>query len=293
MIFSVTKRLWLSVVMVCVLLAVLWFKFTFTVPEDEHLITTDGVADMQVASSFQCWSPAHASGFLDDNGYIDVLVWNIYKENRDNWQGELTDLIDGKQLTLLQEASLTDEFKDWLYQLDWIGQQVNAFDAFDVSAGVLNITHVYPKQACAQLDTEPWIQLPKSALFATYSLSNGEVLAVGNVHGINFTIGTKAYQEQLQRLADKLKQHQGPILLGGDFNSWSAERMSVLSHIMASVGLKEVTFDKGARTKFMYGHILDHIFYRDLQLIKAEAPTSDASDHNPMLAKFSINQVRH
>ncbi|CAM4010092.1 endonuclease/exonuclease/phosphatase family protein [Vibrio neonatus] len=264
------------------------FKVLFSVPDAEHLIVTDGVKDTQAESRFECQSFARNGRTLDDNGQIDVLVWNLYKQNRENWKPVLSELLKGKQLALLQEVSLTDEFKSWLYQIKWIGQQAKAFETFDVSAGVLNLAPVYPLRICAQLDSEPWLQLPKSALFATYPLSDGSELAVGNLHAINFTVGTDEYQQQVLALVHKLQRHQGPVIFGGDFNTWSDERMQKLSQIMATAHFKEAVFPSGQRSEFMNGHVLDHIYYRDLQLITAEAPTSDASDHNPLLASFTL-----
>ncbi|GEA59522.1 endonuclease/exonuclease/phosphatase family protein [Vibrio comitans] len=290
---SPSKR-WLLAPVIAVLLttAVLAIEFPISVPDSEHLVMADGITDTEAESAFQCTAFEQSGKAIDDEGRIDVLVWNIYKQNKDDWQSELTKLLNGKQLGLLQEVSFTDEFKAWLYQLNWVGQQVKAFESFDVSAGVFNITQVYPIRACAQLDAEPWIQIPKSALFATYPLSNGEVLAVGNLHGINFTFGTEAYSKQLKLLASKLEQHNGPVILGGDFNTWSDARLEQLTQIMSSANLEEVVFEPDQRTEFMGGHVLDHIYYRGLNLKKAEAPTSDASDHNPMLASFSIAEIK-
>ena len=46
---------------------------------------------------------------------------------------------------------------------------------------------------CAYTHEEPWLQLPKSALWSRYQLSNGEQLAVVNIHAVNFTLGTEEY----------------------------------------------------------------------------------------------------
>ncbi|GAD78321.1 hypothetical protein VEZ01S_01_01000 [Vibrio ezurae NBRC 102218] len=260
----------------------------FFVPTSQHILLTDGITDSQQESPFECQEFAQNGAVLDNDGLIDVLVWNLYKQNRENWKPVLNQLLQGKQLALLQEVSLTDEFKDWLYQIKWVGQQAKAFEAFDVSAGVLNLAPVYPIRICAHLNSEPWLQLPKSALFATYPLSDGTVLAVGNLHAINFTAGTEEYQQQVLTLVDELQRHQGPVLFGGDFNTWSDTRMEALSAIMSQAHFKEAQFPRGQRSEFMNGHVLDHIYYRDLQLITAEAPTSDASDHNPLLARFAL-----
>jgi endonuclease/exonuclease/phosphatase (EEP) superfamily protein YafD len=58
---------------------------------------------------------------------------------------------------------------------------------------------------------------------------------------------------------------------------------------MATLGLSQVTFEPDHRKKFITGLALDHVFYRDMKVKRAEAPLSDASDHNPLIVEFSLN----
>ncbi|MGC9460268.1 endonuclease/exonuclease/phosphatase family protein [Vibrio genomosp. F10] len=225
---------------------------------------------------------------IDNEGKLDVLVWNIYKQNRSNWNEALTSLSQSRQLILLQEAIMTDSFKGWLIEKGWQGNQVEAFKAFDVSSGVLTIAADSPALVCAYLVVEPWLRLPKSALFSLYSLSDGQQLAVVNIHAVNFTYGVAEYQQQLNALVKALLQHEGPIIFAGDFNSWSHERMNELAEHLRPLGLIAATFMPDNRKQFLNGLVLDHVFYRGLTLKKAEAPQSDASDHNPLLVSFSL-----
>ncbi|GHY80674.1 hypothetical protein VCSRO169_1785 [Vibrio cholerae] len=132
------------------------------------------------------------------------------------------------------------------------------------------------------------MRLPKSAIYARYRLSDGQELVVVNLHAVNFTYGTQEYRQQLTALLDELRDFTGPVIVAGDFNSWSEARMALLSTQLASVGLQEVRFSPDNRTTFINGLPLDHVFYRGLQLEKAEAPISDASDHNPLLVRFRL-----
>ena len=63
--------------------------------------------------------------------------------------------------------------------------------------------------------------LPKSALYARYRLSNGSDLVTVNLHAINFTLGTKDFQNQIEQLENAVKKHKGPLIIAGDFNTWS------------------------------------------------------------------------
>lgn len=284
--------------------------YTFTVPDSPQLVSIDLDAKQQSAENInKSNSPSHHSQTssaadpqiskycykdkaiaqpIDDDGHLGVLVWNIYKQNEDNWQKALTQYAQKSQLMMLQEASLSDEFKAWIEKQSWGASYVSAFKVFDVGAGVLNLANQMPKTACAYTAVEPWILLPKSGLYASYALSNGQTLAAINVHAINFTIGTEEYTEQIQALEEALAKHKGPVIMGGDFNTWSEDRMMELTSLVDELGLQEVNFTPDNRRLFVNGLPLDHLFYRGLKLIKAHSPVTDASDHNPLLAEFDL-----
>ncbi|MFA0088373.1 endonuclease/exonuclease/phosphatase family protein [Vibrio sp. 10N.261.51.F12] len=240
-----------------------------------------------VDTELKCYQ-GDADQALDRAGTLNVLVWNIYKQNRENLFPELEKLSTGKQLALLQEANLDPTFMDWLKKSNWNSNQVSAFKAFDVSAGVLNLSTAMPSIACANLQVEPWLRLPKSGLYAEYALSNGAKLVTVNLHSVNFTIGTEEYMAQLESFKQVLITHQGPLLIAGDFNSWSEERLGVLHHVLKKYEIKEVMFADDNRKRFLNGLPLDHIFYRGMKLVSSASPQSTASDHNPLIAEFDV-----
>ncbi|MCG9780976.1 endonuclease/exonuclease/phosphatase family protein [Vibrio brasiliensis] len=260
------------------------YQTVFSLPQQAQ-ISSYNSGEEQLA--LQCYNNEQAA-VLDEDNRINLLVWNIYKQNRDTWRSRLDQYAQGKQLVLLQEASMTPQLKEWISKGQWFGSQVDAFKAFDTTAGVLNLSPDSPSKACAYTELEPWLRLPKSALYALYPLSNGQHLAVVNIHAVNFTYGTEEYHRQLKVLVDELSQHQGPVIVAGDFNSWSEQRLKVMSESLSAVGLKEVNYTSDNRTQFITGLPLDHVFYRGLKLEKAEAPISDASDHNPILVTFHL-----
>jgi len=270
----------------CLAIVFSGYKLVFNIPEHPQLIT---VGENSVGQPLVCFQDDKALP-LDQQGQLGLLVWNIYKQNREGWSEELSRLSSDAQLLLLQEASLNSGLKQWLSDQGWEGNQVNAFKVMGESAGVINLARTTPNLACGYTEMEPWLRLPKSGIYARYPLSNGQVLAVVNLHSVNFTYGTDEYQLQLEALANELSQHTGPIIVAGDFNSWSEERMSVMKQVLTSLGLNEVSFSPDNRVRFISGLPLDHVFYRGLKLENAKAPESDASDHNPLLLSFSLLQ---
>ncbi|MDA0146856.1 endonuclease/exonuclease/phosphatase family protein [Vibrio sp. LaRot3] len=289
------KRLALLLPLAVVSVAVIGYHTIFKLPQSPQLTTVSGQSSQLEVSTNQgqpeltCFESQTAEP-IDLNGQINLLVWNIYKQNRSNWQQISQEITQDKQLLLFQEASMTDALKAWINQDNWSGNLVDAFKAFDTSAGVLNLAHQLPIKACAYTELEPWLRLPKSALYAEYALSNGQSLAVVNIHAVNFTYGTEEYHRQLSTLANALKQHQGPMIVAGDFNSWSEQRMLVMREVLESVGVIEASLQPDNRTQFVTGLPLDHLFYRGLALETAKASITDASDHNPIEARFSIEQ---
>ncbi|WP_441257089.1 endonuclease/exonuclease/phosphatase family protein [Vibrio sp. Vf1514] len=279
------KRLLWLVLPIGVILALIGFSLVFTVPAEPQLFT---IGKNERGQPLVCYHDPDAEA-LDDNGTLKLVVWNIYKQNRDTWQAELNRFSHDAQLVLLQEASMTPALQRWISEHHWGGTRVNAFQVLGESAGVLNLSRHMPQLACGYTEMEPWLRLPKSGIYALYPLSNGQVLAVVNLHAVNFSYGTQEYRKQLTALIQELRQHKGPILVAGDFNSWSEKRTQVLRDALSALGMQEAMFSPDNRARFINGLPLDHVFYKQLTLKKAKAPESDASDHNPLLLEFSLS----
>lgn len=277
------KRYWILPILLSAIGISAFFSI-FTIPSQPELVT---ISHNQQGEPLLCYQNPKPQ-VLDQDGQINLLVWNIYKQNRPNWQAALADFSAPQQLLLLQEANMNEAFKAWISQYGWDGTQTRAFEAFGEAAGVINLAKVMPAMACAYTQLEPWLRLPKSAIYARYRLSNQQELAVVNLHAVNFTYGTQEYQEQIAALLDELRSFAGPVIVAGDFNSWSEARMALLSAALTEIGLQAVVFESDNRTTFINGLPLDHVFYRGLILKKAEAPQSDASDHNPLLVSFRL-----
>ncbi|MEI8631149.1 hypothetical protein P4S72_01620 [Vibrio sp. PP-XX7] len=148
---------------------------------------------------------------LDVSGQLNVLVWNIYKENQSTWRKALTQLSKQKQLVLLQESSLTPELGNWAIDEHWQGMQAHAFSMLGTAMGVMNLYQDVSASICAYTAMEPWIRLPESALVASCpSTQTRWSLAAASIHAINFTMGIEDYQAQLEITGDYAEvKHQG------------------------------------------------------------------------------------
>ena len=251
----------------------------FTVPHGTQLHTVSGIYH-------QCVDYTHSLP-LDEQGHFSLLVWNIYKQQRPQWDTALSHYRDPHRLMLLQEASFGPQLSRWITQSSLHYDQAYAFAMQDAVAGVMNLSEVNPIHSCAYTAVEPYLRLPKSALYSEYQLSNGQRLAVVNIHSINFTYAMAAYKKQLAALEQVLSRVDGPIILAGDFNTWSQRRLEAVRAMVSRLSLQEMQFQPDQRmTKF--GLPLDHIFYRGLTVEQASAVDNGASDHAAMEAQLKV-----
>ncbi|QFU22908.1 endonuclease/exonuclease/phosphatase family protein [Shewanella eurypsychrophilus] len=235
---------------------------------------------------FQC-EEHRTNGALDDNGQLDVSVWNIYKQQREGWDTLLSSLNESSQLVLLQEASLTQELKNYIHNSVLEVAMAHAFRLWDTAFGVMNLSKVSASRVCAYTATEPLIRFAKSGIVAIYPLSNGSELLVVNLHGINFEWNLTHYKKQLEALAVELTEHKGPIILAGDFNTWREERMETVNKFAQRFNLIEAQYGIDERER-VFGYPLDHLFFRGLIFEGAEAKLTESSDHNPITAHFVL-----
>ena len=94
-------------------------------------------------------------------------------------------------------------------------------------------------------------------------------------------------KKNLRGAAEILLDYNGPILLGGDFNSWNHKRLRLLHCIFRSAGLQEVPFEPDLRSRWM-GKPLDYLFVRGLKVLASGVRVTRGSDHNPLLARLEI-----
>lgn len=235
------------------------------------------------------WDVAAGDGksVLNADGF-DLVNWNIYKGQRDGWQDDFGSLGINRDLFVIQEAYLTEELRNLLAdaQLNW--NLVPSFEYLGVESGVLTASRIAPSGYCMLRFREPLLNLWKSALITRYRFSDSEqTLLVANLHSINFTLGTDRFREHWHRVERALSAYDGPIILAGDLNTWSAERDAVVRETTRRLNLEPVKFSTRNRTT-IFGHIVDHIYYRGLIPMETRVIEVATSDHNPMVVKFKL-----
>ena len=224
---------------------------------------------------------------LNADGF-SLLSWNIFKGNKEGWAEDFKKLSRNADILSLQEAYLTNSLKKMLEQEQYQWDMTATLEYRQIEAGVLTAARIAPNFTCAFRETEPITRIPKSVLISRYPLSGTTLeLLVANIHAINFTIGTSVFQKQIDRLEGLLAKCRGPLIISGDFNTWTSGRMSRVNAMVQRLGLTAVRFDENHRSKF-FGHDVDHVYYRGLEAKNAATPIVSTSDHNPLTVVFKL-----
>jgi endonuclease/exonuclease/phosphatase (EEP) superfamily protein YafD len=219
-------------------------------------------------------------------GTFRVTSWNMQKGARPGWSDTLTSLMAQSDVLLLQEAYLTEELQTSLQQQPYHWDQARGYLYRDIPGGVLTASAIAPTSVEAMQAREPIIQVPKTMLVTTYPLADShQVLLAVNVHIVNFTLATVPVQDQLLKLDTILDRHVGPVVIGGDFNTWKQKRIDIMDGWAQKHNLTPVTFADDRRPSFL-GHLVDYIFYRGLEVVTATCADMATSDHNPLTVTF-------
>lgn len=266
-----------------------------SVPEQTQLVNKRLDEDRSVrVSSCDVGQTQHYSDKKRDSAHelnsnkITLLNWNIYKGEEKNWAKDFRQLSDGQDLVIIQEARLSQEVKETLKKQSIHWTLNTGFVVNDEATGVLTGSRVKAVSSCGLRTIEPFLRLPKTVLVNEYDLSGTDAkLLVANIHSINFTLGTEVYGEQIKSLTAAITRHQGPVIVAGDFNSWSEDRKQIIENMVTELSLEAVTYKSKNRVT-IFGNEIDHVFYRGMESVTSEAQQVTSSDHNPIKVTFRV-----
>ena len=227
----------------------------------------------------------HADNIAGLGTSFALLNWNVEKAKDPGLLGEFAELAKRSDLIFLQEAVPLRKAQTLIEE--------SLYDAFvrgyvqnEIETGVLTLARTPHIVHCQLLATEPWLRTPKATSVTLYPLENSDnTLLTINLHAVNFSFGVKTYHEQLNNTVELIRGHKGPVIMGGDFNTWSNKRQRVLDSLASELGLIAVPFSPDHRTT-QFGKPLDHIYVRDLAWRHTETKQVSTSDHNPLLVTF-------
>lgn len=217
-----------------------------------------------------------------------LLNWNIQKTIQPGWQAMLEQQAVKADVVLLQESVDSAAMQSWLQQHEHAWQQVIAFRYEGQGAGVMTASQQADVYSCSARFPEPTTRIPKSTLVSLFPLQGSRYpLLIVNVHAVNVELGMASYRDQIKRIGQWVRKYPGPVVVAGDFNTWSERRMSLLQQQMSRLGMSAVAWQPDQRS-LVRNLPLDHIFYRGLKVQSSTVERTTASDHHPMQVTFSL-----
>lgn len=235
---------------------------------------------------------------------ISIVSWNAEKGGDPRFRADLARLVivDKPDFVFLQEAraDLLDTKRiggyfasSWRYP--WENGKV---------IGLLTLSHVSPTriQPMPSKHKEFFITAPKLSLVTEHPLANGQSLLAVNVHLLAFERwGTTGIGSQLDDLEAVMREHTGPIVFIGDFNTWSPKRLALVEAVAAGLNLTEVSeFPSGRKTadkgsSFLNGLMgideklpLDRVYYRGFTHHSAKVLPYESSDHRAIQVTLDL-----
>lgn len=222
---------------------------------------------------------------------LRVLVWNIHKGADDRLPKDFENISSSADFALFQESISAKAFRSAICEanknLGWT--QAKSFETDPGSyTGVATGSRYEPilEEALLSNVTEPILSTHKTIIISEFERPGQKNLLVANMHAINF-VTTETFREHVRQLVKRIKQHDGPMIVAGDFNTWNSSRMDYLNRALHFLGMKAVDFP---HTGFLK---LDHLFVRGLSKRFAFNVTMiDSSDHEPILVDLLFDEPK-
>lgn len=254
--------------------------FWFTVPKKKDAV-----------HSFGNYSKMHLNP-----GKINLLVWNIYKGKKKDWEEDFLNLSKNSDLLILQEGITNKKMMSAFEKIEnksfYMGTSF-IYKKSKYKTGVITGSTVKPTRAYAKKSKNvEWLGLtPKMLLFTEYPIKyKKEKLLAVNIHAINL-VPWYLLARQIKQAGKKIKKHKGPVVFAGDFNTWNKKKMKFMKKYLTSLGMSEVIFPNGdERMKFkLTNKALDHVWVKGLDYEDAYVWSQfEGSDHKAMTLTLKV-----
>ena len=213
---------------------------------------------------------------------FSMLNWNVEKAQHPDLVTAFAAYAERSDLIFLQEAVPLKKTETVIAQ-SLYEAFVRGYVQDEIDTGVLTLARTPHLVHCHLLATEPWLRTPKATSVTLYPLAGSDAsLLTINLHAVNFSFGVKEYRAQLEAAAELMRAHEGPVIFGGDLNTWSDRRQATLDALTDELKLTAVTFSPDHRTS-SFGLPLDHLYVRGLTWQSSETVQVETSDHNPLI----------
>lgn len=225
---------------------------------------------------------------LQSTNQLTVTTWNVYKYGKQGVFNDIRKLYQQSDLLLIQEAVHTPAwekvFVSYMPNMNWVMYKSFCQNSNTDATGVLIGTKAplaYPKTLLSP-GTEPILNTHKASGVGYLQIQNKNILIV-NTHALNFNLGTD-FENHIDQIIQVIRNHAGPVVWGGDFNTWNDSRMSYLLSETKKIGLYQALPHNDNR--FLK---LDHVFYRGLSHQGTTILEKTTSDHDAVQSIFTLD----
>lgn len=237
---------------------------------------------------------------------LTLITWNIAKNIRGN--DEIHRLVrdHSPDILLIQEGvSATcdlfgESFHQCLFAPSW---KMTSQDIY-TGVKVLSRFHLENPLYVPSPSLEVFVFTPKASIITILDLPAGGQLMVINVHMLNF-VPLSHLESYLDTIYGHVADHVGPMIVGGDFNTWNNARLMAVEQFAAKLGMVEAlayykTAAGGTAPAWLFflkpvmqldlDSPLDRWFYRGLEVISCRYLEGfNSSDHAPVLLQVRLN----
>lgn len=223
---------------------------------------------------------------------IDLYSWNMLTGLKKDWLKGFKDYSSKTNLFLLQETFFNEaqkkNFNDSLFC--WTAGNAHVHIKTNVPSGVATGAFAKPLKTEVTYSKyyEPVMWVRQATLYSWFKIKKSQKpLLVVNVHAINF-VPDYMYFEQIANIEKKIRKHNGPVIIAGDFNTFSLSKTKFVNLLVKKHKLKEVEFLNDKRKKFR-AFPLDHIYVRGFNVVESQVEDSSlSSDHNALWTRLKL-----
>ena len=238
---------------------------------------------------------------------LTLITWNIAKNIRDN--DEVYRLVSdhSPDILLIQEgiSATCDLFGQSFHQCLFAPSWKKTSPDIYTGVKVLSRFHLENPVHVPSPSLEGFVFTPKATIIATLELPDGGELMLINVHMLNF-VSLRRLESYLDAIYAHVADHVGPMIVGGDFNTWNSARLRAVEQFAAKLGMVEAlayheNIAGGTPPAWLFflnpfigldiDSPLDRWFYRGIEVVSCRYLAGfNSSDHVPLLLQVRLNQ---
>lgn len=233
------------------------------------------------------WRIGVCESFQFDTPRIRLAVWNLCKGAGGRlFEHEYRMVCYRSDLILTQEALLSEKGLLTFCEPGFEAIHAASYKRRDgIRDGVMTVARVSSTPSIQRIVCkypEPVFKTPKVALVTFYRMrGRQDSLMVVNLHA-TLIRRVRSALEEIEHLIKSLPQHDGPVILAGDFNTFTPGYLAVIAGSLRKIGLEYVPIPGDPRPP---AGALDQVFVRGLAVERIFVDTTiKNSDHFPLFA---------